>query len=89
MVPWSTIITGAVGVTGIGGTLLSARWQTAGVKLSIAAEDERARLAQKRRVYAATTAALNDGLLAMSRQELNDRDTTASGSVLVAASNAA
>jgi hypothetical protein len=91
MVPWSTIIIGAVGVAGIGGTLLSARWQTAGVKLSIAAEDERANRAEKRRVYAVAYAALNNGLEAMPTTDSSKRErhVTASHSALERASNAA
>jgi hypothetical protein len=50
------IVTGAVGAAGIAGTLLSARLTArshiAGLKLSTAAEEERAHLAEKRRIYA-------------------------------------
>ena len=49
----STAITGAVGLAGIGGALLSARMTSKSdaenLKMSIAAEDEHARLAEKRR----------------------------------------
>jgi hypothetical protein len=91
MVPWSMIITGAVGVAGIGGTLLGARWQTAGVKLGIEAEDERARRAEKRRVYAVAYAALSDSLMAMSRKEISksESDVRAFHSASEKASNAA
>jgi hypothetical protein len=87
--PWSTIITGAVRVAGIGGTLLSARWQTAGVKLGIAAQSERARVADRRKVYAAASAALNDGLMVISDQELAGQHGGVPDSVLVAANSAA
>jgi hypothetical protein len=57
---WATVIpavvTGAVGIAGIGGTILSAKLtaktQTANLGLSIGAENHRARLAEKRRIYA-------------------------------------
>jgi hypothetical protein len=70
--PWETLITGAVGLAGIGGTL----WQgtrsreaaskdlkasldatAENLNLSINAENERARLAEKQRVYARCLAA--------------------------------
>src|SRR5215469_3518258 len=66
MFPWDTLITGAVGLAGIGGTLWqgkrSREAQTAdlktsldatadNLKASINAEKERARLAQKRQMY--------------------------------------
>jgi hypothetical protein len=90
MVPWSVIITGVVGVAGIGGTLVSARWQTAAVKLTIAAEDERAKSAEKRRIYAAAYAALSDGLMVMSTAESSkeDSDATALRSATGGASSA-
>jgi len=50
------LITGIVGVAGIGGTILAAwmtgRSQTVNLKLSIDAENDRANRAEKRRVYA-------------------------------------
>jgi hypothetical protein len=73
MFPWEVLITGAVGLAGIGGTLWqgkrSREAQTADLKasldattenlrLSIKAEDERARIADKRRIYAAGVSAL-------------------------------
>jgi hypothetical protein len=52
----AVIVTGLVGAAGIAGTLLSARITArsdmAGLRLSITAEDERAQLAEKRRIYA-------------------------------------
>ncbi len=57
-----TAITGAVGLAGIGGTLLSARMtgmsDAKNLRTSIRAEDARARLADKRRIYAGCVAAL-------------------------------
>jgi hypothetical protein len=56
MVDLGVIITGAVGLAGIGGTILAARMtgtsQIAGLKLSISAENDRSRLAEKRTIYA-------------------------------------
>jgi hypothetical protein len=58
MVPWeATLVAGiAGGVIGVGGTYLGAwltgRTQTANLKLSIITENERARIAEKRRIYA-------------------------------------
>jgi hypothetical protein len=50
------IVTGLIGVAGITGSLLSARLTArsnmAGLKLSITAEEERAQLAEKRRIHA-------------------------------------
>lgn len=91
MVPWSEIITGAVGVAGIGGALLNGRWQAAAVNRSIAAQDERAKVAEGRRIYAAAYTALCDGLLAMPGAESsdNDSDTAALKSARARASNAA
>lgn len=57
MVDLGVSITGAVGLAGIGGTILAARMtgtsQIAGLKLSISAENHPSRLAEKRTIYAA------------------------------------
>lgn len=57
-----TAITGAVGLAGIAGTLLSAKMTSKAdaknLKASIRAEDVRAKLADKRRIYAGCVAAL-------------------------------
>jgi len=77
MIPWSNIVTGTVGLAGIGGTL----WQgkrsreasskdlnhslevgAANLITSINADNERARIAEKRRIYASFIATLG-GLL--------------------------
>ena len=91
MVPWSEIITGAVGVAGIGGALMNGRWQAAAVNRSIAAQDERAKVAERRRIYAAAYTALCDGLVAMPGAESSDddSDTAALKSARARASNAA
>jgi hypothetical protein len=60
---WAIVVTGAVGLAGIGGTLLSARMTSksdaANLRASISAEDTRAKLAEKRRIYASCIAALD------------------------------
>jgi hypothetical protein len=64
----STAITGAVGIAGVAGTIIAAR--IAGnsarqsARLSIAAETDRARLADKRQVYAHTIAAMRSATAA-------------------------
>lgn len=75
MFPWDVLVTGAVGIAGIGGTLwqgkrsreaqtanLSASLDAAAenLKLGIGADSERARLAEKRRIYAACLSATNE-----------------------------
>ncbi len=59
-----TAITGVVGLAGIGGTLLSARMTSKSdaenLRTSISAEDARAKLAEKRRAYAAFHASLDN-----------------------------
>jgi hypothetical protein len=58
-------ITGVVGLAGIGGTLLSARMtgksDAANLRMSVSAEDTRAKLAEKRRIYANCLAAIVGG----------------------------
>jgi hypothetical protein len=61
MFPWEVLITGAVGVGGTAlGAWLNGRMQTKNLRLSLDAESERARLAEKRRIYAAFLAASNE-----------------------------
>jgi hypothetical protein len=65
MVSWTTLITGIVGaVIGVAGTSLAAwltgRTQTANLQLSIDAERERTRIADKRQTYARCLASLTD-----------------------------
>ncbi len=72
VVDWATVasgaITGVVGIAGVVGTVVAAK--IAGnsaresAKLSIGAESDSARLAEKRRVYARAIAALDAGFLA-------------------------
>jgi hypothetical protein len=63
------IVTGVVvgsasGIIGaICGAWMTGRSQIAGLKLGIAAENERAKIAEKRRVYARCIAALHDASL--------------------------
>lgn len=63
----STAITAAVGLAGIGGTLMSARisnrTNTENLRTSINAENDHARLIEKRRVYSGYLAALTIGYL--------------------------
>ncbi len=63
MTLWLTLITGLVGVAGIAGTILSARLtsrsQTANLMLSISEERKRARVTDRRQVYASFMAILN------------------------------
>jgi hypothetical protein len=89
MFPWETLITGAVGLAGIGGTL----WQgkrsreaqssdlkasldatTENLRLGIRAENGRARLADKRRIYAGYNAAIHglDVLVSMAPSEASE-----------------
>ena len=72
MVSWTTLITGiAGGVIGVGGTSLGAwltgRTQTANLKLSINAERERARIADKRQTYARCLASLTEVVFAAAK----------------------
>jgi hypothetical protein len=61
MFPWEVLITGAVGVGGTSlGAWLNGRMQTTNLRLSLDAENERARLSEKRRIYASYLATGND-----------------------------
>jgi hypothetical protein len=81
--PWEILITGAVGIAGIGGTL----WQgkrsreaqttnlkasldatTENLKLGINADNEHARLAERRRVYARCLAVIDNLYLAGTKE---------------------
>lgn len=66
---WPTVITGVVGVVGIVGTILAARItassQTANLMLSLNEERGRARLVDKRQVYANFIAAAHEAHLTM------------------------
>jgi hypothetical protein len=57
MISSDVLVTGAVGIAGIGGTILAAwmtaKGQTSNLLLGVDAEDRRAQLAEKRRIYAA------------------------------------
>lgn len=59
---WAIVVTGVVGVAGIGGTLLAARMAARSaaenLRTSISAENARANRAEKRRIYAGCVAAL-------------------------------
>jgi hypothetical protein len=84
VIPWTTIATAAVGVAGIGGTIL-ATWMasksgTANLRISISAENVRGRLAEKRRIYARCMGATSDmwtALIELKKHE--DAGTTAPG----------
>jgi len=60
---WAIVITGIVGLAGIGGTLLAAKMAAKSaaenLRTSISAEDARAKVAEKRRIYASCLAALS------------------------------
>jgi hypothetical protein len=65
----------ASGILGaICGAWLTARSQMAGLKLTISADDERTRLAEKRRIYARCLAALNNAWLGRSYLDVPDAD---------------
>lgn len=98
---WTTVvpaaITGAVGIAGIGGALLSARITSKSaaenLRTSIAAEDARANLAEKRRIYANCLGALTAFLTAEIRKQnapcrQSDRANQAYTPALLATSSA-
>jgi hypothetical protein len=59
MIPWAVLITGAVGIGGTAlGAWLNGRAQTKTLRVSLNAENERARLAEKRAIYARCNAAI-------------------------------
>lgn len=66
MFPWSTLVTGAVGVAGIIGAILAARMasksQTANLLTSIHAENERERQRVRRDIYVRHLAACQDAM---------------------------
>ena len=61
---WGTVVTGVVGLAGIGGALLSAsmtsKSSAQNLRTGISAEDERARRAEKRAIYAKYLAACDE-----------------------------
>jgi hypothetical protein len=67
------IVTGAVGVAGIVGTLASARITRTSaannLRLSITAEDTRQRRAEKRQIYAAYLGSINQAINAIGQEE--------------------
>ena len=73
---WPTLITGAVGVAGIVGTILAAqltaRSQAANLMITIDAERDRARVADKRQVYANFISALNELLVTTAVEKYKD-----------------
>lgn len=96
MIPWGTLTTGAVGLAGIGGTLwqgkrareaassdLRESLNTASKNLltSINAENERARIAEKRRIYAHFIAALGDLLKTWDQANTRDRAEALTGAL--------
>jgi hypothetical protein len=72
-VDWASVvpgaITGIVGIAGIGGSIVSAKLAgksaTQNLQTSIAAENERARLADKRRIYASFQASMDNVYVAI------------------------
>lgn len=75
MTDLSVIVTGIVGVAGIGGTILATRMmgknQTANLILSINAQGEHNRLAEKRRIYARYQASLDNIFFATGRLRIH------------------
>ena len=68
MFPWEVLITGAVGIGGTSlGAWLNGRMQTRNLGLSIDAENKRARLTDKQRIYAAYLAEVETIILAIAR----------------------
>jgi len=78
VVDWGIVISGAitgiVGIAGIGGSIMSARLAgksaTQNLQVSITAENERARLAEKRRCYMHYLAASSDLINSMAKQHV-------------------
>jgi hypothetical protein len=61
VVLWGYVITGAVGIAGTAlGSWLTGRTQTNNLRLSIRAESDRAKVAEKRRIYSRCLAAFGD-----------------------------
>jgi hypothetical protein len=100
MIPWSNIVTGAVGLAGTGGTL----WQgqrgreasskdlnhslevgAANLITSINADNERARIAEKRRIYASFIATLGNLLKTWNQVNTMPRAEALVGSLAAAA----
>lgn len=84
------IITGAVGLAGIGGSLVSAKMAgksaAKNLRTTLAVENERAKLAEKRRIYANCLSSLNLGFYAASivRTHRNKRSKEYGAAVLEA-----